>query len=110
MRKPDRTKPEAAALKPVDPYAAEAKKPDPSAAYRTGLQQFARGDNNGALTTFKASLTANPGFAPTWRGIGLVYEKLGRKGQAKTAFLRYLELAPAAVDAAQVRERLEKLP
>jgi Flp pilus assembly protein TadD len=83
---------------------------DPNAAYRTGLQQFARGDSTGALATFKASLAANPGFAPTWRGIGLVYEKIGRTAQARLAFQKYLELAPGAGDAGQIRERMGKLP
>jgi regulator of sirC expression with transglutaminase-like and TPR domain len=38
-----------------------------------------------------------------------VYEKLGRKSQAVTAFKRYLELSPGAGDADQIRNRLEKL-
>jgi len=114
-RKPDKPRFDAATAKPVDPYAADAKKPektektDPNAAYKAGLQQFARGDSNGALATFKASLAANPGFAPTWRGIGLVYEKMGRKAQARTAFQKYLELAPTAGDADLIRERMDRL-
>src|ERR1044071_6336022 len=70
----------------IDPYAsaptsapAEAK-PDPAAAYRTGLQQYARGDYAGALATLRTSADANPGYALTWRGLGLVHEKLGNKG------------------------------
>jgi hypothetical protein len=110
VRKPDKPKTESSALMPVDPYAADAKKIDPNTAYKTGLQQFARGDSNGALATFKASLAANPGYAPTWRGIGLVYEKIGRKAQARTAFQKYLELAPTAGDADQIRERMGRLP
>src|SRR6185295_2857519 len=86
--------------KPLDPYALPDKKPepkvdakvDPNAAYRTGFQQYVRGDANGALETFKASLAANPSYPPTWRGIGLVYEKLGKKAQARTAYRRYLQL------------------
>jgi hypothetical protein len=109
-RKPDKPKTDSAALMPVDPYAADAKKIDPNTAYKTGLQQFARGDSSGALATFKASLAANPGYAPTWRGIGLVYEKIGRKAQARTAFQKYLELAPTAGDADQIRERMGRLP
>ena len=92
---------------PVDPYATP--KPDPAVAYRTGLQQYARGDTVGALATFRTALATSPGFAPTWRGIGLVYEKLGNKGQARSAFRRYLQLAPSASDADQIRDRLERL-
>jgi tetratricopeptide (TPR) repeat protein len=93
---------------PLDPYAATPAV-DPAAAYKTGLQQYARGDTAGALATFKGSLSSNPGFAPTWRGIGLVYEKIGNKGQARTAFKRYLQLAPDAGDADQIRDRMERL-
>jgi Flp pilus assembly protein TadD len=78
-------------------------------AYRTGLQQYTRGDTTGALATFRSSLSSNPGFAPTWRGLGLVYEKLGNKGQARAAFRRYLQLAPSASDAGQIRARLDRL-
>jgi serine/threonine protein kinase len=94
---------------PVDPYAAEPRRADPAAAYRTGLQQYAHGDTAGALATFRGSLQINPGFAPTWRGIGLVYEKMGNKGQARAAFKRYLQLAPTAGDADQIRDRMERL-
>lgn len=95
---------------PVDPYAApETRKADPATAYRTGLQQYAHGDTAGALATFRGSLATNPGFAPTWRGIGLVYEKMGNKGQARAAFKRYLQLAPTAGDADQIRDRMERL-
>ncbi len=108
-KKPDKKPRDPGIPKPVDPYAPQPLKLDAAASYKAGLQQFARGDANGALTTFKASLATDPGFAPTWRGIGLVYEKLGKKSQAKTAFKRYLQLSPNAGDAEQIRDRLEKL-
>jgi tetratricopeptide repeat protein/protein kinase-like protein len=98
--------------KPIDPYAATpatAPKADPAAAYKAGLLQFARGDSSGALATFRSSLAADPSYAPTWRGIGLVYEKLGKKAQARTAFRKYLQLNPGAGDADQIRERLDRL-
>ncbi|HEY0193928.1 MAG TPA: tetratricopeptide repeat protein, partial [Kofleriaceae bacterium] len=82
---------------------------DPATAYRTGIQQYARGDAAGALTTFRGAAAASPGFAPTWRGLGLVYERLGNKGQARSAFKKYLQLAPGADDADMIRDRLERL-
>jgi hypothetical protein len=96
---------------PVDPYATAVDKPkaDPAAAYKTSLQQYARGDTSGALATLRTSLSSNPKFAPTWRGLGLVYEKLGDHGQARSAFKRYLQLAPRAGDADQIRDRMERL-
>ena len=92
---------------PVDPYAAP--KTDPAAAYKTGFQQYVRGDTSGALATFKGAQSANPGYAPTYRGLGLVYEKMGNKTAAKLAFKRYLQLSPNAGDAEQIKDRMEKL-
>jgi hypothetical protein len=96
---------------PIDPYATAPDTPrtDPAAAYRTGLQQYARGDTSGALATFRTLLSSNPSFAPAWRGLGLVYEKLGNTAQARSSLQRYLKLAPNASDADQIRARLEHL-
>jgi hypothetical protein len=104
---------------PLDPYATPAPAPapapankantDPAAAYKAGLQQYARGDTSGALATLRTSLSSNPTYAPTWRGLGMVYEKQGNKGQARSAFKRYLELASDAGDAGQIRERMDRL-
>jgi hypothetical protein len=111
---PERITKVPARAQPIDPYAApsgpsDRPRADPTEAYKTGLQQYARGDTTAALSTFRTSLAINPGFAPTWRGLGLVYEKLGNKVQARSAFKRYLQLAPTAADADQVRDRLERL-
>ena len=84
-------------------------KSDAETSYRRGVQLFARGDTNGALTSLRAALASNPGYAPTWRGLGLVFEKLGEKDQAKAAFKRYLQLSPAATDGDQIRNRMERL-
>jgi hypothetical protein len=79
------------------------------ALYKEGVQLFVRGDSAGALAALLKSKAANAGYAPTWRVLGQVYRKLGEKGSAKNAFLRYLTLAPNASDAATVREQLNQL-
>ena len=84
-------------------------KTDVESAYRQGLQLFARGDTSGALASLRTSLAGNPNYAPTWRGLGLVFEKMGEKDQARAAYKRYLQLAPGAGDADQIRGRLERL-
>ncbi|HTL33824.1 MAG TPA: hypothetical protein VL326_11900 [Kofleriaceae bacterium] len=84
-------------------------KVDVESAYRQGLQQFARGDTAGALASLRTSLAANPNYAPTWRGLGLVFEKMGEKEQARAAYKRYLQLAPGATDTEQIKGRLERL-
>ena len=63
----------------------------------------------GALASLRTSLAANPNYAPTWRGLGLVFEKLGEKDQARAAFKRYLQLAPSASDTEQIKSRMERL-
>jgi regulator of sirC expression with transglutaminase-like and TPR domain len=73
---------------------------------RTALQAWARGDSKMALALYKRVIQASPGYAPAWRGAGLVYEKLGEKAAARAAFQRYLQLAPSAPDAAGIRARL----
>ncbi len=78
-------------------------------AYRQGLQLFMRGDTSGAARALRTSLGASPNYAPAWRALGLVFEKTGDTDQARTAFKRYLQLAPSANDAQQIRNRLEKL-
>ncbi|HUS29143.1 MAG TPA: protein kinase [Kofleriaceae bacterium] len=84
-------------------------KVDVESAYRQGLQQFARGDTAGALASLRTSLAANPNYAPTWRGLGLVFEKMGETQQARAAYKRYLQLAPGANDSEQIKGRLERL-
>ena len=39
----------------------------------------------------------------------MVYEKMGKKAQARAAFKKYLQLAPKAGDAASIRARMENL-
>jgi len=77
--------------------------------YREGLQAWIHGDGKTGLALCKRVTQANPTFAPPWRVIGLIYEKSGDKGSARTAFERYLQLAPGAPDAPGIRERLDAL-
>lgn len=45
----------------------------------------------------------------THRGLGMLYEKIGRKDEARIAYSKYLELAPNAFDSARIRRRLQAL-
>ncbi len=102
------TKPKTEVAKTTKPDKAESTAAA-EASYKQGIMQFARGDTTGALASLRTSLAANPSYAPTWRGLGLVFEKLGEKDQARAAFRRYLQLAPSAGDAEQIRGRMERL-
>jgi serine/threonine protein kinase len=77
--------------------------------YATGLDQLRRGEPRAALVSLTGARRANPRFAPTWYGLGLVHEKLGNKPSAKVAYERYLELAPNAANAAQIKSRIAQL-
>ena len=88
---------------------ASASSSEAQALYKQGVQLFVRGDAKGALAVLQKSKAVNASYAPTWRVLGQVYRKLGEKGSAKNAFLRYLTLAPNASDAATVREQLNQL-
>jgi serine/threonine-protein kinase len=82
---------------------------DPQELYREGFQAWARGDGKTTLALCKRITQASPGFAPAWRLLGLVHEKLGDRAAARSALEKYLQLSPAAVDAAGIRERLNAL-
>jgi len=84
-------------------------KVDVDGQYKLGLQLYMRGDTQGALAALRSALSANPSYAPTWRGLGLVFEKMNEKDQARAAYRKYLQLAPNAGDADHIRNRLERL-
>jgi predicted Zn-dependent protease len=43
------------------------------------------------------------------RGLGMLYEKLGRANDAVTEYEKYLELAPTAIDRERIKRRIETL-
>ena len=80
---------------------------DPDETFKTGLQAWVHGDSKAALAQYRRVLQANPKYAAAWRGVALAYEQLGDKASARVAFHKYLQLAPDASDATEVRARLE---
>lgn len=50
----------------------------------------------------------NPAFA-AHRGLGMLYEKLGRTAEAISQYEKYVELAPGAVDRERIQRRIEVL-
>jgi Tfp pilus assembly protein PilF len=73
------------------------------------LQSFVKGDAKGALGLLQKAKAAKPTYAPTYRVLGRVYKKLGDNANAKKAFQKYLQLAPGASDAPQIKDELSKL-
>jgi tetratricopeptide (TPR) repeat protein len=50
----------------------------------------------------------HPGFPDTYRSLGLLHLKAGRKPEAAAAFRRYLELSPAAPDRTYIENFLQQ--
>jgi tetratricopeptide (TPR) repeat protein len=62
-----------------------------------------------ALRHLEDAITADGGYGPAYRELGLVHYRLGDAPAAITAFERYLELVPRADDAARVQQSLADL-
>lgn len=73
---------------------------------REGYRRLARGELTLAVERFEA---AGPRSAGALRGLGLAYERLGRREDAARAYRRYLDRVPEAADRAAVEQRLEAL-
>ncbi len=77
--------------------------------YRDGSKQLDAGNVRGALATLRKAEDADPSFAPSYRALGLVYERLGDKASEKAQLVKYLQLAPRAADASAIRDKLAGL-
>ncbi|HET9625179.1 MAG TPA: tetratricopeptide repeat protein, partial [Kofleriaceae bacterium] len=108
-RPSSRRTPAAATARVAQATKPQPEKINPGEVFKIGFQAWARGDTKTALASYKRVLATNPDYAPAWRGVGLVYEKLGDKPGAHNAFQKYLQLEPSATDAASIRARLEAL-
>ena len=62
-------------------------------------RQFAQ-----AVKEYREAIKLNPRLASAYRGLGVAYASLGNRDQAIKNYKKYLELAPNAPDAAQVRQ------
>lgn len=62
-----------------------------------------------ARDLYREATLSSPRNAAAWRGLGLASERMGLTPEARTAYERYLSIAPTAADAETVRGRLEAL-
>jgi serine/threonine-protein kinase len=111
--KADGTKAEADGTKP-DPESAAEPTTAPSgssanALVKEGAKHFVAGKLKEALASFEMAKHRAPGYAPAYRGIGMVKQRMGDRSGAAAAYRKYLALAPKAGDAASIRTKLEKL-
>jgi predicted Zn-dependent protease len=55
---------------------------------------------------YKRALSAEDPAPVAHRGLGMLYEKLGRGGEAAAEYEKYLELSPAAIDRERIQRRI----
>ena len=72
-----------------------------------GRRLFLTNDVTGAIREFRAAASTRPGRAPVYKELGRAHMRAGDVAAARTAYRRYLELAPNAADRAIVERLLE---
>lgn len=91
---------------------------DPSGAYKTfyNIGALIRNqpnaspeENDRAIAAFRKSIEINPDYAPSYRELAYALLGKGDLAGAKTALESYLEAAPDAPDAAQIRAMVQGL-
>lgn len=70
---------------------------------------FKKGDWKAAIGRYREATLWNEGNAEAWLRWGEAEEKRGSGKAARTAYTKYLEVAPDAKNSAEVKKRLEKL-
>ena len=75
----------------------------------TGNYYFKKGSYKAAALRFREATKWNSGLAEAWLRLGEAEEKRKDRPAAKQAYTKYLELAPEAKNAAEIRKRIAKL-
>lgn len=74
-----------------------------------GEYYFKKGDYRAAAGRFAEATKWNDGNAEAWLRLGDAEEKLKDAKATRAAYTKYLQLAPDAKNAAEIRRKLEKL-
>src|ERR1051325_11073245 len=72
-------------------------------------QENAKKHQQMAEELYQRALSAENPTPVAHRGLGMLYEKLGRANDAAAEYQKYLELSPAAVDRERIQRRIEAL-
>jgi serine/threonine protein kinase len=91
--------------KPVD----EEDGADADSLYKEASQAHMSGNLKAAEAAYKRAIKVDKGYAPAYRGLGILYQGKGSAKKAIEAFKTYLRLAPNAKDSGSVRNRIEQL-
>ena len=79
-----------------------------SVATDTGQQNW-KTNQQKAEGLYLAALKLNNPVPAAHRGLGMLYEKIGRPGEAATEYEKYLGLAQTAIDHERIQRRMETL-
>jgi tetratricopeptide (TPR) repeat protein len=74
-----------------------------------GEKALESGNARAAVVSFRTALAGRPDLAEAVRGLGKAYAMLGKEAEARVEYERYLALAPAAADAADIRKAIRDL-
>ena len=77
--------------------------------YARGMSAFSKKDYQAAIDLLLKSAQSQPGFAPTFAGLGLAYEALGNLQDAKASYQEAVNLDPNNFTADRGLERVEIL-
>ena len=72
-------------------------------------QENAKAHQQKADELYRRALSLDNPTPLAHRGLGMLYEKLGRKSDALSEYQKYIELAPAAIDRERIQKRIEAL-
>jgi tetratricopeptide (TPR) repeat protein len=76
---------------------------------RVGEYYFKKGSYRAAALRFREATKWNQGYGEAWLRLGETAEKQKDTKTAKEAYAKYLEVAPDAKDAVEIRKKLEKM-
>ena len=76
---------------------------------RRGDQELERGRYDAAAEEFQLALANDPTLAAAWRGLGIAHLMRHNEESARKAYAKYLQLAPTASDARDIRRAIAEL-
>lgn len=77
--------------------------------YARGMSAYSKKDYKTAVELLKKSAQAQPGYAPTFAGLGMAFEALGNLQEAFDAYQTGVQLDPNNFAASRGLERVQKL-
>ena len=76
----------------------------PAKCVEVGNYYLRRNKVEAARSRFQEAVRINPHYAPSYLGLGKVYERMGLKQKALEAYKHYLDELPSAKDAVEAKD------